>query len=390
MKMLGFIIFFTVFFSVYTAGNFYVFMRSYHALSLQGWQNILFISGFAFLWLSFIVSRFTGHTQLFTLHHVLTWAGSFWLVIVFYAFLLVLSVDIVRLFNLMFHFLPEKGSIEYIQLKKTVFWIGSVLILLVVAIGHINAIMTKVNRIEIVSSKNVNNRKSLKVGLASDIHLGTLVGKYRLEKMMRLMNQEKPDIILLAGDLLDEAQEPILNEDIGAPLRKLHAPLGVFAVPGNHEYIGGIKQASEYIKSLGIKLLKDSVDMPEKNIIIVGRDDIQANRFDGSYKRKQLKELVLNLDSSNFIILMDHQPYKLEEADLNNIDLQVSGHTHHGQFWPFNYITKAIFEVSRGYKKKGDTHIFVSTGFGSWGPPVRIGNRPEIAIINVTFTDSKE
>lgn len=387
--MLGFVIFFTIFFSVYTAGNFYVFIRGMQALSLSGWLNVLYISVFVLLWLSFIVSRFTGHTQLFTLHHVLTWTGSFWLVIIFYAFLLVLAIDIVRVFNLIFHFLPEKNSIEYLSLKKYTFYIGSGVVLLLVLYGHLNAIMTRVHKVEISSYKAIEGRTSLKIGLATDIHLGTLVGKYRLEKLVRLMDQEKPDIILLAGDLLDEAQEPILNEDIGAPLKNLKAPLGVYAVPGNHEYIGGIKQASAYIKSLGINLLKDSVDMPAKKIIIVGRDDIQASSIDGSHKRKQLNELLFNLDTSNFIIMMDHQPYKLDDAVLNHIDLQVSGHTHHGQFWPFNFVTSAIFEVSRGLVQKGNTHIFVSTGFGTWGPPVRIGNKPEIAIIKVNFKNSK-
>ena len=95
---------------------------------------------------------------------------------------------------------------------------------------------------------------------------------------------------------------------------------------------------------------------------------------------------MIGIDKERPIILMDHQPYNLEEASSNQVDLQISGHTHNGQLWPFNYLTDAIYEISRGYKKKGNTHIYVSSGVGTWGPPVRTGNRPEIVNIRLNFT----
>lgn len=91
------------------------------------------------------------------------------------------------------------------------------------------------------------------------------------------------------------------------------------------------------------------------------------------------------VDISHPVILMDHQAFRLEEAESNGIDLQLSGHTHHGQLWPFNFITKKVYELSWGYKKKGKTHYYVSSGVGTWGPPIRTGNRPEIVNIRLRF-----
>jgi predicted MPP superfamily phosphohydrolase len=104
----------------------------------------------------------------------------------------------------------------------------------------------------------------------------------------------------------------------------------------------------------------------------------------GGNMRKPIEQLVENIDKNLFTIMLDHQPYNLNEAVENGIDLQISGHTHHGQMFPLNLITKSIFEVSRGYKQIENTHIYVSTGFGTWGPPVRVGNRPEIVVIEVS------
>jgi predicted MPP superfamily phosphohydrolase len=119
----------------------------------------------------------------------------------------------------------------------------------------------------------------------------------------------------------------------------------------------------------------------------VGRDDRDNRRMGEETGRKTLKELMINLDKSFPVIVMNHQPFNLEEAEKEGADLHLSGHTHHGQLWPFNYVTNAIFELSWGYLKKGDTNFYVSSGFGSWGPPVRLGNTPEVVVFNLKFED---
>ena len=381
MKLIGFILFFSIFFGVYLAGNYYVYIRGLQALPVISYVRIIYRVVFIVLAFSFIISRFTSYSQHFAINHTLTWIGSFWLAAIVYFIVILLVIDLVRLLNLAFHFLPNVNSLAYGAFKQ---WL---LVLVVIAVGitiiwgHYNAIHPRIVNLNLKIDKPVLNNR-LKIVLASDIHLGPLVGKERLEGFVSIVNGQKPDIVLLAGDLLDESQEPILRENTGEPLKKLQAKYGVYAVVGNHEYIGGINRAIKYLESLNIKVLKDSSVLINNNFTVVGRDDYGSGRGTGK-TRKTLNELVAHVDFSKPLILLDHQPYKLQEAVDNGIDLQLSGHTHNGQFWPFNYLTKAMFEVSWGYKKKGNSNFYVSSGFGSWGPPVRIGNRPEIVVIDL-------
>jgi predicted MPP superfamily phosphohydrolase len=199
-----------------------------------------------------------------------------------------------------------------------------------------------------------------------------------------MINQLEPDIVLLPGDVVDEDIGPVIKQNLGETLRKLRAPLGVVAVTGNHEYIGGVEPACRYLVDHGIIMLRDQVMVVRDSFTIVGREDRSYNRGK-ERKRKTLADLMKNVDRSLPVILMDHQPFGLQEAVDNGVDLQLSGHTHHGQLWPFNFITKRVYELSRGYLKKGDTHIYVSCGVGTWGPPVRTGNRPEIVNIKLSF-----
>jgi hypothetical protein len=382
MKYINFVIFFTVFFGVYLAVNYYIFIRGWQALPFSGWLKNLYVLIFLLFSLSFIISRFTGHTYLFTAYHFLTWIGSFWLAALLYLLMSVVLLDLTRLVNAMFHFLPLVGTIEYLKLKFAAFASTLIIVFLLVLGGHINTLYPRIQRLEVQIAKKIGNKNEITIVAASDIHLGTLIGNDRLEQLVNMVNEENPDLILLAGDVLDEVQAPILRENIGSPLKKFKATLGVYAIAGNHEHIGGINSAVKYIESLGIPVLRDTFVNIDSSLVLIGRDDI-GSTFGGGQRRRPLKELVAMVDTTKPLILLDHQPYHLKDVAANGIDLQISGHTHNGQLWPFNYIVGKIFELSWGYKKIGNTHFYVSSGYGTWGPPVRLGSRPEIVVIKI-------
>jgi predicted MPP superfamily phosphohydrolase len=222
--------------------------------------------------------------------------------------------------------------------------------------------------------------RPLTIVAASDIHLGTIVGRRRFERIVDAIDDLQPDLILLPGDIVDEDLAPVIRANLGEHLRALHAPMGVYAITGNHEYIGGVEAAVAYLREHGITVLRDSSVVLDGGLTLVGREDRSVVTMAGK-TRKGLKELMGGVDSSRPVILMDHQPFHLEEAVEAGVDLQLSGHTHHGQLWPLNLITRAVYEVSWGYLRKGKTHIYVSSGIGSWGPPVRTGNHPELVRI---------
>ncbi|HWI62014.1 MAG TPA: metallophosphoesterase, partial [Symbiobacteriaceae bacterium] len=150
-------------------------------------------------------------------------------------------------------------------------------------------------------------------------------------------------------------------------------------------YIAG--HIAEYRREMaraGIRVLVDEAVLVDDSFYVIGRDDISAGGF-GGRRRAGLPAVLESVDRSRPLVLMDHQPYRLEEAEQAGIDLQVSGHTHRGQMFPNHLITRRIFEVDWGYLEKGALHVIVSLGFGTWGPPVRIGNRPEVVSIRVRF-----
>jgi len=250
--------------------------------------------------------------------------------------------------------------------------------------GAINARTPRIKNLNLTIPKNSHPLKSLNIVAASDIHLGTIICKARLERIVEKINSLDADIVLLPGDVVDEDIGPVIKQNLGETLRKIKSKHGVIAITGNHEYIGGVNAACQYLVEHGITMLRDDVVRIADSFYVVGREDVSYNRG-RQRQRKPLNELMNGIDKSLPIILMDHQPFRLHEAEENGVDLQLSGHTHHGQMFPFNYITKRIFEVSWGYKKKGNTHIYVSCGVGSWGPPVRVGNTPEIMNIKLIF-----
>jgi len=232
--------------------------------------------------------------------------------------------------------------------------------------------------------KNSRPLKEMNIVAVSDIHLGTIVGKSRLSKIVDKINALNPDLVLLPGDVVDEDLGPVIQQNLGETLRTIRSRYGVIAITGNHEYIGGVEDADKYLTEHGIRVLRDDLTRIADTVYVVGREDLSKTSFGGGI-RKSLGEIMDGVDRSWPIILMDHQPFRLHEAEEHGVDLQLSGHTHHGQLWPFNFITRKMYEVSWGYKKRGNTHFYVSCGVGTWGPPVRIGNTPEIVNIRLLF-----
>jgi predicted MPP superfamily phosphohydrolase len=301
-----------------------------------------------------------------------------------YFVLVVLLIDFARLVNHFVPFFPQVFYADYQKTKLIALFITMGLVSLTVTAGFINSRNPRIRVLDLNVAKTIQGSKALKIAMASDIHLGTLVGEKGASRLVRMINGLHPDIILLAGDLVDEDLKPVIRRNLGETLKNLHAPLGVYAITGNHEYIGGATEAVAYLTAHNIKFLSDTVELIDDRFYLAGRDDRDKSRFTGK-QRKPLAEILKSADQAYPILLMDHQPFQLSKPEELGVDLQLSGHTHHGQIWPFNYITNAIYELSCGYLKKGNTHIYVSSGFGTWGPPIRLGNRPEVVSITLHF-----
>jgi uncharacterized protein len=380
------IIFISTIAGVYTLLNLYIYVRGWQAFSNTIISKEAFTAVFLFVALSYPLSRFLERTSWVKAGEPFIWLGSLWLAVMLYSIVLIVLIDLLRAADYFFPFLP---SIFFDKKSIAVTWIlhGSAIgILLIIITGFINARNPVVKKLQLSIPKKAGNMKELNIVAVSDIHIGMLIKHRMVSRLARMINRIEPQIVLLAGDTIDEVLDPVMKFNLGEPLSSIHAPLGTYAITGNHEFIGGMKRSCEYLESLGIKVLRDEVVKISDSFYLAGRYDHDIIRFTKN-KRLGLEELLKDIDPSLPLIVLDHQPFHLDIAEKQGVDLMISGHTHHGQMWPLNYITSAIYELSRGYKKKGNSHFYVSCGYGSWAPPVRIGNRPEVVNIKLSFLE---
>lgn len=378
MRLTSFLIFFSIVLLIYGSVNYYIFARGLQAFSLNVSMRKWYIVLFWVIAACFITGSIMERTVSSALSEWIYRIGSFWMAYMLYLFLALVVIDLVRLANHFFQFLPEFTQLMKFRLGIGVFAIASI----VVIAGHINALCINVKEIPLEIHKKINGAPEVKILMASDIHLGALIGERREKKLLDIIREQKPDLVLLCGDLVDGEIAPVLRKNLGRHIQEIKTPLGVYAILGNHEYIGNIDKTLPYLKSINIKVLTDSVVHLANGIQLVGRNDRSAH---GANQPKPLSELMALVDLNYPVIVMNHQPFNLGEASAAHVDLHLSGHTHNGQLWPFNYLTRAIFELSWGYLKKGETHFYVSSGFGTWGPSVRTGNRPEVVIFKLKF-----
>ncbi len=378
------IIFFSIVLTIYGLLNYYIFIRGWQVIPRDSALRIYYLFLFVFVALTFFAGRLLENRVPVFISDILIWIGSFWWGAILYFLLIIVVLDFTRLVNHFFHFYPSLISDNYTLAKQVTAGIALSIVIIAMVFGYHNARNVRVKTLTLSIPKDAGAWRKLNIVSASDIHLGTIIGRGMLDQIVGKINSLNPDIVLLPGDIIDEDPKPVIRQNLGEALKQIKAPLGVYAVTGNHEYYGGVQAACEYLEAHGIKMLRDTTIKIADSFYIVGRDDREKSRITGQ-KRKTLEELLAGVDLNFPIIAMDHQPFGLEKVAQAGIDLQISGHTHYGQLWPLGHITDLIYELSWGYKQIGSSHFYVSSGAGTWGPPIRLGNVPEIVNYRVEF-----
>ena len=291
--------------------------------------------------------------------------GNSWLVIIFYLLMAFLVLDIGRLTHLVPAAWLKDNGITTMVLTG--------LMLVVFIGGNIHYHNKQRQEIHITPGKQLE--RPLKIVMVSDLHAGFHNRRAEVGRWVDIINAEHPDLVLIAGDLIDGNVRPIKEYGTAEEFQRLTAP--TIACLGNHEFITGIDKAIDLIEQTGIRLLRDST-ITIDGVTIVGRDD-RSNR-----RRKSVEQLLQGVDKNHYIIMLDHQPFHLEDAEQNGVDLQLSGHTHRGQVWPLNWVTKRMYECDYGQWRRGKTDYYVSSGMGLWGGKFRIGTDSEYAVITIS------
>lgn len=302
--------------------------------------------------------------------------GCYWMGFFAYSMLFFVILEIVR--RVVLHRLSEKGRVKFSAVSA-----GVVLLLCVLLIigGRIHALDIEKVSYDIKVEKNWDG-PPLKVALLSDVHLGHINGEKRMEQIVEAVNEEQADIVCIAGDLFDSTYEGVRNPDrIAELLGMIESKYGVFLCWGNHDAGDEYVKMKNLIQKTGIHILEDEVFNLKGICNIVGRKDSAPIGSQGS-ERREWKEIQEEIQGNEPVLVLDHRPSNAN--DYENVDLVMSGHTHAGQIFPFNLLTRLNEKFNYGsYTTENGVPVIVTSGIGTWGPPLRIGTDSELALIQL-------
>ncbi|MDR1357381.1 MAG: metallophosphoesterase [Tannerellaceae bacterium] len=359
--------------------NPYVFWRGRQAIPKKKSWQIPFIACFG-VEITVYLAGFFFHKTLpdGVMVAILNYCGT-WYVGLLYSTMALLALEIVRLSNRLRPWYPKWIVQHGKQTRLSLFFlvIAGVAGLLVSA--YRTVARPVVRHVDIALPKGAGRCDSLVVVMMSDMHIGEIIGKSLVQRYVALSNAQDPDLVILAGDLIDYESRFAEMAHIEDDLLQLKARYGVYAVNGNHEYRANRYAKRKWIQQTGATLLVDSVVTINGSFYLAGRDDA-VNKG-----RKPLHALVGSLDKDKPLIVVDHQPTAINELVMNGAALGLHGHTHNGQLWPYPLVMKYVYEFPYGYYRKGGTQFYVSSGIGIAGPPYRVGTVSEMVVLHVRF-----
>ena len=365
---------------IYLPLNFYVCLRIRKLFANTKYKNIFTVL-FIITVLYFPLTEFLSHSS--TLGSL--WAkylllpGYYSLPFLLYLFLLVLLSDIVIWISRKIKILaPETMNSQ--NFRISLLCILFVVPLIIIIVGAMNNNYIRVSQYAIEVPRKTSEITQLRIAFAADFHLKEATNTQFLHEFVAKIKSLNPDILLICGDVLEgdrHGEETARFEEL---FRQIKTKYGVFAVPGNHEMHGGGKR--DFFINSDIRLLEDKVQLIDRAFYLVGRNDKRG------LQRKSLDELLIHVQDSLPVILLDHRPIDIDRVSKSIVDIQLSGHTHNGQLFPINFIVRNLYELSWGYMKKNHTHFFVTSGLQTWGPRIRTAGVSEIGMINVFFRDS--
>lgn len=362
--------------------NLLVFFKGWHAF--EGRKRARFILAVVFateLLLYTTVFLFYRHLPESLVQQIRV-MGTSWMLFLLYSSGLWLITDLVTLVALGQLRRPFHNLRHAPKKRRILLYILPVILVAGIMVhGRYRFMHPVVQQVQLMFRKQAGNHDSLRIVVAGDMHLGWMIDRSHTRRFVDLIMAQQADMILFVGDIFDSQITPVLEQGMDQELRRLSAPLGVYTCTGNHEYRYHSEEKIALLNDVGITVLRDTAVLIDSAFYVAGREDkVIAHR-------KSTEQLLRDagVDRSKPVILLNHTPDNLaEEADAG-VDIALFGHTHHGQAFPGNLITEWIFEVAHGYKKKGDTHIYVTSGIGLVGPQYRIGTRSEIALLTVRF-----
>lgn len=308
----------------------------------------------------------------------LAYAGGIWIAVFIYSLLANMAVDIVRQLSRLWN----GGSPAFFNPTVSSGALTLVLVAAVILGGMLNAKTIRTRRYDIPLTRVTAQTDGLRVAVVSDLHLGTVNGCKHMKKLVDAVNTARPDVVCIVGDVFDGAYEKARElEQTEALFKTIKSRYGVYAVFGNHDDNDPNGPGAAFLRRAGITLLHNEAVRLENGVTLVGRADFSP--IGKKQSRKPLKAIAFDNDGP--VIVLDHQPQyaAADEAAAVGADLMLSGHTHRGQMFPANLVTAPMYPTHYGVTGHNGMTMAVTSGAGTWGPPIRVGSRSEVMLLTL-------
>ena len=380
-------IFLSVFITLYGSLHFYAFWKTGRAFGFQKGLALPLALFMVFMVICPILVRVVERQGMESLARVLAYVGYTWMGFLFLFVAAAAVLDMYRWVVLLGAHALGGPFDKWALSPKALFFVALCCCIAGGIYGQIEARWVQTEHIVIKSPKIPKEVGRFRIVQISDVHLGLIIGKRQLSRILNVVRAAKPDILVSTGDLLDGQIDGI--EDLAEEFQEIKPPFGKYAINGNHEYYVGVERSRKFCKTAGFTLLNnETFDIPGI-LVIAGVGDLAANRF-GLYGKLTEKQLLSKVTKDRFVVVLKHRPL-LDEASKDLFDLQLSGHTHRGQIFPFSLIIKMLYPIDAGLLNlENGAVLYVSRGSGTWGPPMRFLAPPEVTIIDLVHGEREK
>jgi len=379
-------LFLLTFFLLYSGLHLYIFFKVKGAITFGTIPTILLVIFITVMICAPVIVRVSEKYGFEFLARFISYIGYTWMGIAFFLFSCLILFDIYRfliyicvaLFNINVYAFSPSPRIAVVFSLLASFLISSY--------GYFEALNIHKETLTIKTSKIPKEIGKLTIVQISDVHLGLIVKEYRLKRILKKVKQANPDILVSTGDLVDGQIDNL--KGLAELLNDINPKYGKFAITGNHEFYAGLDQALNFTKKAGFEILRGEALTVAGLINIAGIDDHAGKRY-GLFREVSEKTLLTGLNHELFTLLLKHRPV-VDNSASGLFDLQLSGHTHKGQLFPFTLITRLYFPNDSGvFNLQNKSYLYVNRGSGTWGPPLRFLSPPEVTVIELVYEDKK-
>ena len=379
-------LFLLLFFTVYSLVHLYGFLKIRSALFFSLKTSLPLILFMMVMVAAPVLVRVLENNEFYSSARFMSYTGYVWMGIVVLFFWFSLTLDLYHLLISGAQFIVRKDLTRFTLSPRFAFLVTLSLSLITALYGYFEALSIKAEHIIVTSPKIPDKVGTIRIVQISDVHVGLIVRHSRLKRILSKVKEADPDILVSTGDLIDGQINRL--QGIAELFQEIKPRYGKYAIRGNHEYYAGLTQAMEFTQRAGFTLLVNKGITVQGLINLVGVDDQAAQRYGLSHNFSE-KELLSQMPEDKFTLFLKHRPF-IEHESTRFFNMQLSGHAHKGQIFPFRLITKTIYPTDNGYLElPNHSFLYVSRGSGTWGPPIRVLSPPEVTIIDLVHDPKK-